>query len=410
MRGALLILKKEFLELAKDRKTVFFTFVMPLILYPAIFGIIGTLTNRDRSQRESRPSRVVVTDASGTLKSLLESAPKDFKVVPAPSGDLKQAIRDQKVEMGLEVDGAAADKLTRQETFTVQATVDTSEDASRLAYTRLKDALQKQDTRWIQARLQAIHASEQLALPSRLEKADVSDAGLMLGKVLGAMLPYLIMMMMFAGAMQLGVYATAGEKERGTLQTLLATSLPRYQIILGKLLYVFSIGILGALVNILAMSLSMGKLFTNQASQAMASGSASAQAMASGSGLATLASPMNIALVFLLMVPLGLLFSNVILLAGVQAKSTQEATTAITPALLVVLVLGIFSMGPGIDKMGFLAYVPVINVSLAIRKLLAQQPYAFEFAVAFLMTVGLAAVASWLSTRLLNRESAIFRV
>ena len=127
-------------------------------------------------------------------------------------------------------------------------------------------------------------------------------------------------------------------------------------------------------------------------------------------GLAALASPATLGLTFLLIVPLGLFFANFIILAGIQAKNTVEAGTALTPGVFVLIFLGVFSMAPGIEKMAFLPYVPVLNVSLAIRKLFSQQANPWEYMVALVMTIGLAGLMTWLSTRMLNRESAIFKV
>ena len=67
MRGALLVCKKEFLELGKDRKTLFFTFVLPLLLYPLLFGMIGKLNKNDEAKRQGRASRVVLVDPAQVL-------------------------------------------------------------------------------------------------------------------------------------------------------------------------------------------------------------------------------------------------------------------------------------------------------------------------------------------------------
>lgn len=400
MRGALLIVKKEFMELSKDRKTMFFTFVMPLVLFPLLFGMIGKLGKSDKAERTGRPSRVCVVDASGALAAVLGANPKEFQVVERPSGDLKQAIRDQKLEMALEIEPQAADKQRRQETWSVKAVYDRSDESSALALDRLKKAVSSRDKLVVQERLKAMGASAQLAVPTRIEPDDAGGASRALGKALGSFLPYMVMMMMFAGAMQHGIYATAGEKERGTLLSLLSTSIPRSQIIIGKLLYVFSIGIIVAMINLLSMAFAVSRLAASEAGQA-------GHAMP---GLGALASPATLGLTFLLMVPLGLFFANFIILAGIQAKNTVEAGTAIMPGMVVVIFLGVFSMAPGIEKMAFLPYIPVVNVSLAIRKLFSQQANYWEYTVALLMTIGLACLMTWLSTRLLKRESAIFKV
>ena len=396
MRGALLIAKKEFLELSKDKKTMFFAFVLPFLLYPAIFGMMAKMGKRDADQNRNKASRVYLADPSGMVGKLLKAEPKLFELVAKPEGDVKQAIRDQKLEMALEVDPNAANALDKQQTFTLAATMDESERASEIALKRLKDVLSTQEKVWVQGRLQVLGASSQLAEPLKLEVKNAADLTLEMGKIMGRMLPYLLMIMMYTGAMQHGIYATAGEKERHTLLSLMATRLPRNQIILGKLLYIFSMGVIAALLNLLSMGLSI---------PFMGGGSAtSMQAMAA------IANPMTLGLTFLIMVPLGLFFSNFILLMGIQAKNTIEAGSAITPGIFLVVFLGVFTMAPGVDKMAFLSYVPVVNVCLALRKLFSQQFSWAEYLVAFAMTVGLAGLMTLVSTRVLNREKALFKM
>jgi len=394
MRGALLIAKKEFLELSKDRKTMFFAFVLPFLLYPAIFGMMAKMGKRDADQNRNKASRVYLSDPSGAIESLLKADPKQFELVAKPEGDLKQAIRDQKLELAVEVDPRAAEALQKQETFTVTATQDESEHTSELALKRFQDVLKPQQKAWVQVRLQALNASAQLAEPVKVEVKNAADTALEIGKALGRFLPYLLMIMMYTGSMQHGIYATAGEKERHTLLSLMATRLPRNQIILGKLIYIFSMGVIAALLNLLSLAISVASI-----------GGGSSSAVSS---VAAIANPMTLGLTFLIMVPLGLFFSNFILLMGIQAKNTIEAGSAITPGIFLVVFLGVFTMAPGVDKMSFLSYVPVVNVCLALRKLFSQQFNWMEYLVAFAMTVGLAAIMTLVSTRLLNREKALF--
>jgi sodium transport system permease protein len=210
---------------------------------------------------------------------------------------------------------------------------------------------------------------------------------------------------MYAGAMQHGAYMSAGERERGTLLGLLATRMPRSQIILGKQLALFALCMLTVLVNLASMALGMARMGTEiQAARTAGTGGAAALG-----GLSSIAQPSTLLLCFLLLLPLAFFFSAIILMVGIQAKNTREAATALTPGIFIVVMLGVFSMAPGIEKMAALPYVPVLNISLAIRKLFSQQSSAYEYAVALLMTLGLAALATWQSTRVLSRESALFK-
>jgi sodium transport system permease protein len=316
--------------------------------------------------------------------------------MPKPAGDLKQAVLDQKLELAGEVDPQAAEALRTQRTFTVKALQDESERASQLAYKRLKEALQPQEKAWVLARLQALSASPELATPLKLESRNAADTALEVGKALGQILPYLLMIMMYSGSMQPGIYATAGEKERNTLLSLMATRLSRREIIFGKLIYIFSMGVISALLNLVGMALSIPSMAGTSGSQSLLG------------TVTAIANPMTLGLTFLIMVPLGLFFANYILLMGIQAKNTIEAGSALMPGIILVVFIGVFTMAPGVDKMHFLTYVPVVNVCLAMRKMFSQQANWLQYWLAFAMTVGLAGVMTLLSTHLLNREKALF--
>jgi len=400
MRGALLICKKEFMELSKDRKTLFFAFVMPVLLWPLIISMMMALGKSDSDRRNGKASRIHLVDPSHTLYPLLQADSKRFELVQKPEGDLRQALKDQKLDLSVEVPVDAPDRVARQETYVIKALTDGSDRTSELALNRLREVVDARNKELVSARLEALHASPQLVAPARLESIDAADVGLQMGKALGSFLPYLLLLMMFTGSMQPGIYATAGEKERGTLQSLLSTRLPRNQIILGKLLYVFAMGVISAVMNLL----SMGFTFTKLIGAVVAEGAAKAGPV----GLPTM-SLSTLALSFLIMIPLGLLFANFIVFMGIQARNTQEAGTALMPGMFFVVFLGVFSMAPGLEKMVWVPYVPVMNVSLVIRKMFSQQGDTFQYLIAFGMTVALAAVMTWVSTKVLDRESAIFK-
>ncbi|MDR1840422.1 MAG: ABC transporter permease [Holophagales bacterium] len=410
MKGVWLVFKKEILEFTKDRKTMFFTLAVPIILYPLLFGMIGKMGQREDQQARSSQTRIALIDPSNVIESLIQARTNDFTLVPAPEDDEKarQAIKDDQLEMLVTLGASAAQDMAEQKTVAVDVLYNRVEKTGRVAMKRLEDALRELNNATVQDRLQKLGASSQLAAPTSIQSRQVGGEELLLAKLLGTMLPYMLMLMLFVGSMQLGIYVTAGERERGTLITLLATGLPRHEIIWGKLLYVFFMGIVNSVINIGAMTFSMGTLFGGrEVSDGYAA--VAAEEAAQLSGIAAVVDPTVITLTLLLMIPLGLLFSNLIVFLGVQAKNTQEAGTSMMPVVLLVLFLGVFSMAPGIEKMGILPYIPIVNVSLVIRKLFAQQASVMEYLTAFCMTVGLAVLLTYISTKFLNRESAIFK-
>jgi len=405
MRGVWLVLKKELLEFTKDRKTMFFTLALPIILYPLLFGVINKMGSREEQQARSNQTRIALIDPSKVLEPHVQSRPNDFKLVPVPDGDVKQAIKDDQLEMLVTLEPNAAQDMDAHRTVPINVLYNKVEKTGRVGMQRLESVLQELDKATIQSRLEKLGVSTQLAVPTEIHSRQIGGGELLLAKLLGTMLPYILMLMLFAGSMQLGIYVTAGERERGTLITLLATGLPRHEIIWGKMLYVFFMGIVISTINVASMTFAMGTLFGSKSEFADLASQEAAQSMS----IASVADPATIVLTLLLMLPLGLMFSNLIILLGIQAKNSQEAGTAMMPLLLLVVTLSIFSMAPGIEKMGFLPYIPIVNISLAIRKLFIQQASVLEYLVAFFMTVGLAALLTYISAKLLNRESAIFK-
>jgi sodium transport system permease protein len=400
MRGTLLVCKKEFLELSKDRRTLFFTFLLPILLYPALFLMIAGLGQRDSAQRLGKPSRVFVADPAQVLEPRLRQATMHFELAAKPEQDLKLALREHRLDLCIDVEASASEKLAAQEPFQLHVLVDETDPASTLALSRLQDLMRSVDKAWVAGRLKALHASPQLTQPSQITTENIADASLETGKLLGSFLPYVLMLMMFQGALQHGIYVTAGEKERGTLQSLLATPLPRSRIIWGKLIYIFCMGLIATVLNLLSLGISLSLVMGKLAGAATAQGT-------SGS-LAAMAHPGVLLLCFVLLVPLALLFASFILFMGIRARNTAEAGTSLMPGLFLIVTLGAFSLAPGIERITYLPYVPILNVSLTIRKLFSQQGDIPEFLIAFLMTAGLSLLMTWAAARLLDRESAIF--
>ncbi len=407
MRGAWLVMKKELLELSKDRRTLFFTFGMPLILYPAIFGMMGKMSLRDEAARKNKPSRIYLVDPSSTLTPALQADTKDFQLVPAPEGDLTKALRDKKLEMALEVPASAAEDLKAQRTLNLTATINKAEDDSELSLKRLNDLLKAQDKTWVDARLQALSASPQLAEPSKVEVKNAADLALELGKNLGIWIPYIILISMFSSVMGHGSSMTAGERERGTLMSLLSTRIPRSQIALGKLMALFALGALSVVSNVAGSAIGFNLLGHDIAAQSAAQ-SAAAGTPATAS-LLQMASPATLGLTLLLLVPVSLVMVAFVMTVGIRAKSQREAATALMPGMFVIIVLGVFSMAPGIEKMAMIPFVPIINASVAIREMFGQQFNLTHYLLALGINTILAAVLTSLAAKTLEREDVLFK-
>lgn len=403
MRGAWLVMKKEFMELMKDRKTMFFSFGMPLILYPALFGMMSKMHQRDKEQRQSKPSRVYLVDPGSLLAPILKADTKDFELVSAPGGDIQKAIRDENLDLSLVVPADAADAFKAQRPFQITAYYNTVGDDSTEAFDRLQKLLKTQGDAWVKARLQNLNASPDLVRPTTVEEKDVSDPALEAGKVLGILVPYIVLIAMFGPIMGQGSGMTAGERERGTLMSLLATRIPRSQIAIGKLMALFSLGVLGMAANVLGIAFSANTFIDHSV---QAAHGAAPQASAS---LLQVASPGTLALMFLLLVPVALVMVAFVLTVGIRAKTQREATTALMPGMVVIIVLGVFSLSPGLEKVNAIHFVPILNASMSIREMFNQQFSWAHYALALVINVVMAAIFTALAAKTLDREDVLFK-
>ncbi|HEU4951303.1 MAG TPA: ABC transporter permease [Holophagaceae bacterium] len=402
MRGAWLVMKKEFLELMKDKRTLFFTFGMPLVLYPLIFGMMTKMATQAETERKSKPSRVYLLDPGSALAPALKADAKDFDLVPAPAGDLAQALRDKKLDLAVEVPATGPADVAASRTLKVTARYNKAEDDSQQALERLQAFLADQGKDWVKARLQALNASPELATPTDVDKVNVADMALQLGKIFGIWLPYILLISMFGGIMNNGASMTAGERERGTLMSLLSTRIPRSQIALGKLLALFVLGVLSAASSVIGSGLG----FSIVGRQIAEAGAGSA---ATSATMLQMAGPSILLRTLILLVPVALLMVSFVLLVGIQARTQREAATALMPGLVVIIVLGVFSMAPGIEKMAAIPYIPIVNASLSIREMFGQHFVLSHFLIALALNTVLAAALTLMAARTLNREDVLFK-
>src|SRR4029079_16456192 len=161
--------------------------------------------------------------------------------------------------------------------------------------------------------------------------------------------PFLLVMWSLAGALYPAVDVCAGEKERGTMETLLISPASREEIVWGKFLTIWVFSAATALLNLASMALTMWKF----------------SAALPGSSL----TPMALVWSVLLLLPLSAFFSAVCLAVGAYARSTKEGQYYLMPLFLVTMPLMFLTLAPGVELSPFYSLVPVTGAALLMQKL-----------------------------------------
>jgi sodium transport system permease protein len=298
-------------------------------------------------------------------------------------------VREGKVEAAVlvaPVPGAPAG--TRSARILFDASDDRSQRAQQLADARL-DAWA--DT-LLAVRLRDAGLPEGYATPLAVADSSVATAEEAGGYALGRFLPLILVMMTLLGAFYPAIDLAAGEKERGTLETLLTAPVPATEIVAGKFVAVALIGMAAAVANLASMML------TFQSGLFRFPGAQLRFTLPAGAAL----------LVFLALIPLSVLFAASFLGLAVRAQSFKEAQNALTPAQLAATLPLLVVTLPGIDFTPALAVVPVVGVAMFFRELMTGDPPLGPSLLAVLATMAYAGMALAFAARAFGREEVLF--
>ncbi|MYN15234.1 ABC transporter permease [Rugamonas sp. FT107W] len=391
---------KELLELARDRRTFFFTVFIPVFAMPLIltgFGYVSSSMFKQASQAEMAYSIFGKEQAPHLAERFARE--KGFReVVLASPADIKAAIGDDRIKFALVIPAGFEASLARQQQgvialhYNSAATVD-------LTRKRVMSVIGGQNRLLREQALSALNLNqEQLRFaldPITLEDHSTADKREQMGAVVGGMLPYILLMVCLLAAMYPAIDTGAGEKERGTLETLLLAPVSRSALVMAKFLMLFTVGLTSALL----MIASMGVLLTFFGPVI-------------GSDLAQMVraiGPLDLAMVALMLVPTAAIFAAILLSISVYAKSYKEAAGLISPLILVTVLPTLVALLPGVELNWKWAMVPLTNVSLAMKELVKGTMDYSMFWVILLSTTltagALLAVCRWW----FNREQVLFR-
>jgi len=401
------VLGKELRETVRDRRTLFMMLLLPTLLYPAILVLVQQLAIFGQRQLSAEPAKVAVAGAGPELVRWLD-ADSSIRVFGAAAAT-PAAVRDGRVEAVILLGaadsagsvgsrgsaGSASALAGRTEAGTRRARIlfDGSDDRSQRAQRLARDRLLDWNDTLLARRLDAVELPRSFALPLAVADSSVATAEETGGYALGRFLPLLLVMMTLLGAFYPAIDMAAGEKERGTLETLLTAPVPAHEIVAGKFAAVALIGLAAAVANLASM------LLTFQ-SGLFRFGPAAELRFTLPPGAALL--------VFIALIPLSVLFAATFLGLAVRAQSFKEAQNALTPAQLGATLPLLVVTLPGIDFTPALSVVPVVGVAMFFRELMSGGAPVLPSLLAVLSTVLYAGVALAFAARAFGREEVLF--
>ena len=395
-----LVMLKELKELVRDRKTLFFMIALPLLMFPVIIGAVGYFSTKAVKEAESKPLTFAVVNAEFAEDLVTELQDEPLLELQAYSGDddIVAWVKQQDVDFVLKIpENYSNDVLQSGQ---ISLTLYFNDAGLNMVERRLKAVLDDiaNDNRTAAFNLLGVNQSQQIGLlePIVIDKVNVADQRENWGEKIGGMVPYLIFLLCLQGAMIPATDLGAGEKERGTLETLLISPIERYKLVLGKFYAIALAGIISALVTVGSMAIWGTVLGQGMAVKVV-------------TDFMSAISAIDFVLMFLMLIPVVAIFASALLSLSIYARSFKEAQGYMTPLVFVVIVPVLLAMLLGVELKGGWAWVPLTNVALAIKELIKGTMDYFQLFAIFGSTAVIAGGLIYFCVFWFNREKVLFR-
>lgn len=393
-KKALIVYRKELMEMLRDKRTLFTTILLPIILYPLIFVGFSSLMSRQRVKLEEKGATIAIADSLMNESSALIiddlSSIEHFSFLPY-SPVMEKRFEEKDVHAIITI----SDSVNAENMHLIKLEVrfDNSSDQGQMLIGKLNKNLDATEKKMVEQRLVDQGLNPGILEVVNVVETDISTAQKKLGSILGMILPYLMIILLISGAAVAAADLVAGEKERHTLETLLVSSAQRTEIVIGKYLTIITMSMVNVLANLVSLYFS-------------------ATYMVSQAGLETagVSFPLsNFLILFLALIPLATFYAAVLLSISTFSRNMKEAHSYEQPILTISMLLGTISFFPAFELNNLMALVPVINISLLFKAVMIGEYQITPLLITIGSTLLLDVLALWATIKLFNTESVLFR-
>jgi len=385
------IFLKEILDTIRDRRTLLITIVIPVVLYPGLMIFMSEVATSQQAKMEKKTIKVAVVNIpkdSPLIKRLKAEQGIEIVTSSAPYDEVKGGG----VQYVLELSPDSLALLKEGRTATVQLHYDRSNDETTANLDRILRIIDSYSQDLLNERLKEKSLSGEFVTPLDVKEVNVATKQRMGGALIGRLLPMLMVFMVLVGAMYPAIDMTAGEKERGTLETILTSPATRTEIVIGKFLTVTLIALLTGLLNLGSMMGTFAFGIFKTVAQSI-----------------QIKIPMDCMLIMIAcLVPLAVFFGGVMMAIASFARSYKEAQSLVMPFYLVATLPAMVSTIPGLRLEGFWLTLPVANVTLLFKELMLGIFIPNHILIVLFSVLFLASVAIFLAIQLFGREEVLF--
>ncbi len=395
MRRLRTLVKKEIMDILRDKKTLIIMVIVPLLLYPSIIIGMTLVMNMVFSSQEEQVYTV------GYPVAGIEE-----EIIP----ELQRLYEENEEELVCKLTFLSEEELQnghdvwllveqREDSLYAEIAYASTDQASNYAESALSELLDLYKEELLKEKLNEEGLEEQFLQPLVQKSIDSATESESMGMSLGGSIGMLLITTVLLGAFYPAVDITTGEKERGTLETLLTLPVTNFQMIMSKYIAVSMFACATAVLSIVALGGSVLFLVFG----------VSTELAAEFQGIAVQTVIVLILLLLLAMITTALLITAICMCFCVFAKSNKEANNYMTPVMLIIMFASMVGMIPSVELNYQTALIPLVNVSLLMKQLLAQH---FDFAVigvTIAVNFAYSIIIIWILAKMYDSENVLFQ-
>lgn len=379
MNGLKTIISKELRRVFTDRKLIFSMFILPAIVVIGIMYLTSTLMNNMQDKVKEHVSEIVVYQApedfvqiAGDTEGISVKYISDAGRLDTAKEQIRSGVIDYVVCFPDGFEKAVADKdgLVVPE---IKTYYNPSEDTSAQAKSNFAPVIEAYRSKLMADRFGSAEKAVIFTVDStNPQESSLVDEEKASGKAMGSFIPYFITMIIFAGAMGLGVDSIAGEKERGTITSLLLAPVKRVNIVMGKIISLSILSVLSAIIYMGSMIIAFPMMMSAEGATSQLG------------GLNLSLDAVQILQLVVVVIGAVLLYVTIIGIVSVLSRTIKEAQTYITPVYMIIIVAGLVTMFSS-DSNNMLFYgIPLVNIAASLRGILTNDLTWMQW----LLTVG----------------------
>tara|TARA_R110002051_G_scaffold159536_2_gene230936 strand:+ start:58892 stop:60070 length:1179 start_codon:yes stop_codon:yes gene_type:complete len=392
MNDLLIIIKKELTELLRDKKTIINSIVLPTVLVPIlIFGAMKVTEMIEKSNQE-KSVKIGLVNAPSSFYDLVSSDTLNKITVYEEAKDFKHLIDDDTIQTAIVFPADWNTKMDSLSTSEVQIFRNGSKDNVNNRVTRL---IEGYNAKLKEQRISTLEIPTEKLTPFTENYVEVGEQKEVIGKRIGGFIPYLFILTMWGGCLLAAVDLVTGEKERKTIETTLSLPISKFKVLLGKTIVASLLGFIPALLNLVGLIVGL-KLIDGIPP-------------AFNEAIGEMLSIESITMILLLLIPFSLFLSGFIIALVAGATSFKEAQSKASPIIMLIIIPLVLALMPGIELTWSTVLIPVLNIGLGVKEIMAGTIDMVQYAVILLSLLAFAVGAVYFSYKKFSDENAILK-